>query len=51
MSELPWYEERFQEMCLLLDDSRNEAKRNWRVAMFATVGWALTYLFLVKGVF
>ena len=50
MEDWPWYERRFQEMCLKLDESRAQTKKMWRVAMFAAIGWALTYLFLVKEV-
>ena len=34
----------------LIENAENKAKRNWNVAMFAAIGWALTYLFLVKEV-
>tara|TARA_R100000742_G_C4262222_1_gene80034 strand:+ start:858 stop:1016 length:159 start_codon:yes stop_codon:yes gene_type:complete len=48
--ELPWYELRFQVMCVLLNKSRAQTLKMWRVAMFAAIGWALTYLLLVKEV-
>ena len=50
MEDWPWYARRVQEMWLLLAESRAETKKMWRVAMFAAIGWALTYLFLVKEV-
>ena len=35
----------------LIVRAENKASRNWRVAMLATLGWGLTYLWLVAEVF
>tara|TARA_R100000152_G_C6781865_1_gene217399 strand:+ start:2880 stop:3080 length:201 start_codon:yes stop_codon:yes gene_type:complete len=35
----------------LIVRAENKASRNWKVAMLATLGWGLTYLWLVAEVF
>ena len=46
----PIHEEEFQRMCETIRATKKEAKKYWRAAMFSTICWALTYLWLAKEV-
>ena len=35
----------------LIERAENKASKNWKMAMLATLGWGLTFLWLVKGMF